>query len=114
VRYLDTWWVDGGVLNNFPLEPIEALCDFLIGVNVNALEPQPPRLRLLDVVDRSFHLVMNRSVHEKAGRCDVFIEPPGMSRFNLFSLNNLDEIFDYGYRHALSMEKSIAACALKA
>ena len=60
-----------------------------------------------NIVDRCFHLAMNSSVHSKTANCTLYIEPPNMSQFSLFNLKRADEIFDYGYEYALSLENQI-------
>jgi NTE family protein len=58
-------------------------------------------------MDRCFHLAMKGSVQSKIDRCSLYIEPPNMSQFSIFNLKRADEIFDYGYQYALTLEKQI-------
>ena len=62
---------------------------------------------MTDIIDRSFHLAMSNSVRNKVKNCDLFIEPPNMSRFSIFDVKKSDEIFEYGYNYTLTLEKEI-------
>lgn len=106
--YFDnTYYVDGGVLNNFPVEPLMNKCDIIIGSHVNSIKTEVSEIHMTDIVDRSFHLAMSNSVRNKINSCHLFIEPPNMSRFSIFDVKKSDEIFEYGYNYALSLEKEI-------
>jgi NTE family protein len=50
---------------------------------------------------------MSNSVRNKVKSCDLFIEPPNMSRFSLFDVKKSNEIFEYGYNYTLTLEKEI-------
>lgn len=107
VAFNDTLYVDGGVINNFPIEPLEAQCDIIIGSYVNSIKKEVDEVHMNNIIDRCFHLAMKSSVQTKIERCSLFFEPPNMSQYSLFNLKRADEIFEYGYKYALSMEKEI-------
>lgn len=107
VNYNDTLFVDGGVLNNFPTEPLTGQCDIIIGSYVNSIKKEVDQVHMNNIVDRCFHLAMKSSVQSKIDSCTLYIEPPNMSQFSLFNLKRADEIFDYGYQYALTFEKKI-------
>ena len=96
-------YVDGGVLDNLPVEPLRASCDFVIGSHVNRLAeflPVSHHWHKAYILDRCFHLAIAKNVYEKAGGCDLFLDHPGMSGFGLFDTHRADELFDIGYRQA--------------
>ncbi len=107
VAYNDTLYVDGGVINNFPIEPLKAQCDIIIGSYVNSIKKEVDEIHMNNIVDRCFHLAMKSSVQNKINGCNLYIEPPNMSQFSLFNLRRADEIFHYGYDYARSLEKQI-------
>jgi NTE family protein len=107
VSYQNTLFVDGGVMNNFPVEPLKNKCDIIIGVHVNSIQKEINEIHMNDIIDRSFHLAMSNSMQNKIDQCDVYIEPPDMSQFSIFDLSKSQEIYEYGYRYALSFENSI-------
>lgn len=107
VHFNNTYYIDGGVLNNFPVEPLIDKCDIIIGSHVNSIKKEINEIHMKDIVDRSFHLAMSNSVRNKISACHLFIEPPDMSQFSIFDIKKSDELFEYGYKYALSLEKEI-------
>lgn len=99
VQIDDSYYIDGGALNNFPIEPIKNECDLLIGVYVNRLK----KLKIhelrhsYNVIERAFKI---KSVNEdllKFSECDLVILPEALSNYGTFEKKKLDEIFVLGY-----------------
>lgn len=107
LHFDNTYFVDGGVLNNFPVEPLMNKCDIIIGSHVNSIKTEVNEIHMTDIIDRSFHLAMSNSVRNKINSCHLFIEPPNMSQFSIFDVKKSDEIFEYGYSYTISLEKEI-------
>jgi NTE family protein len=107
VSYDGRMLVDGGVLNNFPLEPVRDLSTIVIGVHVNSLSTNVSELRFRDMLDRSFHFALSKQVYAKKALCNVFIDPPNMSRFGMFEIRKADEIFAATYEQTLAMRGEI-------
>lgn len=105
IKHNDTYFLDGGLMDNFPVEIIRDKCDFLIGVAVNSISKQLKDLHMKDMLDRSFHLALGASVKEKAKKCDLFIAPPEMSRFGMFDMDKVDEIIEYSYNYTSELLK---------
>lgn len=96
----DKFYVDGGVLNNLPIEPIKDQCDILIGSHVNSMKPESVQnLTTATEVDRIFHLAISNSVYTKQQDCRIFLNPPEMLRFSLLSKESVDvmltEVYNY-------------------
>ena len=102
-------YADGGILNNFPIEPLIGKCDVLIGIHVNPLGDMKKDLNASAILDRSFHMAIRSMVIEKAGKCDLFIEPPGLANYGLFEFKQAQEIFDIAYQHTIGMADKIKA-----
>jgi len=109
VSYNNTLYVDGGVMNNFPIEPLMGQCDIIIGSYVNSIKKEIDKVGMNNILDRCFHLAMKSSVEQKTLSCNLYFEPPNMSQFSLYNLKNADEIFEYSYRYALTLEDQIKA-----
>lgn len=60
-----------------------------------------------DIADRSFHLALSSAVRIKAKQCDLFIEPPEMTKFGIFEMDKMQEVVDYAYKYTLSMKNEI-------
>jgi NTE family protein len=107
IEHDGTIFLDGGILNNFPIEPLLNTCDKIIGVHVNSLSKDLNQIHMKDMLDRSFHFTISSQVKHKMKDCSVFIEPPNMSRFGMFDMGKIDEIYSYGYEYALSIAEEI-------
>jgi NTE family protein len=96
-------YVDGGLMNNLPIEPIEHHCDFVIGINVNPVQETSQFNSFRNYADRVLHLAIRANVNINIGKFDMFIEPPTLSDFGLFKLSSAREIYETGYRYTSEM-----------
>lgn len=100
-------YVDGGVLDNLPIEPIIDKCDLLIASHVNSISyDRLDKMSLMKEFDRILHLAIAKSVYSKAAVCDIFLDPPKMTKYSLFNKKNLDNMFTEVYDYAcIELEK---------
>jgi len=104
------FYIDGGVLNNLPIEAVKDKCDKIIAIHVNHLGKHQNKLSFKDILERSFHLSISQSVYGKTNAIDVFIDPPNMSRFSMFDTQNqVQEIIDYTYNFAMQNKEYITS-----
>ena len=89
-------FVDGGLLNNLPIEPLRARCPVVVGVNVTPIEPEKGLDDLLSISYRTLSLAMWANVKPRLEQCDVIIEP-AVQHMGFFDLDKADEIFQRGY-----------------
>lgn len=97
------WFSDGGIVNNFPVEPVKTLCDVLIGVYASPLR-QVERTTLkssLAVSHRAIEVGMFFSSRRKFHDCDIMFCPEELSRFGMFEIKSHREILEIGYLAAL-------------
>ena len=100
-------YVDGGLLNNFPVEPLLKNCDIIIGVHVNPLDTSIHELDMRTMVERSFHMSIAHTVELKKEKCSVFIEPLELCSYRIFDMSHTDEIFEIGYRATMQLKEKI-------
>lgn len=99
VKIESLYYVDGGVLNNFPVELLKSTCDTIIGIYVNSFDS----IKITDL--KHSHNVMLRALHIKSANedikkfkdCDLVITPEGMDKFGVLDKNHLNDIFNLGY-----------------
>lgn len=109
VKYDDMLLVDGGILNNFPAEPLKEICDVIIGSYVNKIEQgisDRSFFKTKNILDRCFHLAIANTAYSKANDCDVFIEVP-LHGFDMFDVKQADKIFEMGYQTALQHKEKL-------
>jgi len=107
VYYQDHLLVDGGLLNNLPVECLAAHADFTIGVHVNPIDHQREVKSLRDMVERTCQLAINNNVAPRMKLCDFLIEPPQLKHYRLLSLKNAREMYEAGYEHTMSLSPNI-------
>ncbi len=95
--------VDGGVLNNLPVEPLDGICDFVIGVNCNHLPEESNIRNMKNLIERAVIMSMNYNVYSRKSTCDYFIEAPGLGRFGVFDIKKAPELFQAGYDHTMKI-----------
>lgn len=98
----DGLYSDGGITNNFPVEPLLAPCDRIIGVYVNPLKRvTADELKTsFAILERAFYMDRANASIRKFDECDLVISPAGLSEFGTFSTNHVDRIFEIGYEEA--------------
>ena len=105
-------FVDGGVLNNLPVEIIENKVDAIIGSHCNVLGPRKPVTSMRGVIERSLVLAVQSKTKERFAKCTVLIEPPQLAQYGTMDISKARELFRIGYQHTRSMavqiEKSLA------
>lgn len=98
-----TPYVDGGVLNNFPVELLKKRCDKIIGVYVNPLEDTSLNQlkHSYQVANRAYQISFGSQCITKFKNVDVLIAPQKLEKYGMFNLKNMDAIFEIGYEAAL-------------
>jgi NTE family protein len=100
------FYIDAGILNNLPIDPLEGQCQIIIGVNCNHLPETHDIGNIKKVIERTVIMAMNCNVYSRKDRCDYFIEPPNLGRYGAFGIKNAKRIFEEGYHGALSALKA--------
>ena len=98
-------YIDGGVLNNLPLEPIEDDCEFLIGVNVNPITNETEFDGMMNVADRALNMALNKFNAHKIPKFDIFIEPVELHKFSMMDAAKGEKMFEIGYKETRKMLK---------
>ena len=95
---------DGGILNHFPTDLIQGMCDNVIGVYVSPLQDitEKDLTSIKAVTTRAFDLLSAHSNYQKFSLCDLVIQPKELSKYSTFETNKtkMDAIFKIGYEEA--------------
>jgi NTE family protein len=100
-------YVDGGVLDNLPIRPIENKCRFLIGSFVNPVGYIEKISGLINIAERTFMLSMSKEILEKAKKFDLFITPPELRNYKILDPEKANELFSIGYKATKAKLKEI-------
>jgi NTE family protein len=97
-----SYYIDGGVLNNFPVEYVKQECDVVIGVYVNHYQnmKMSSLKNTYNVVERAFKLKTVKEDLKKFKKCDLIISPKELDNFGTFDRKQVNKIFDIGFAEA--------------
>ncbi|RMB59114.1 phospholipase [Dokdonia sinensis] len=97
----DETYVDGGVINNFPVDLLDD-CDYRIGCYVNQVEKLGSKSlkRSYDVAGRAYAISQYSKDASKFHLADVLVEPQELYHYGLFSFKSLERMMELGYQAA--------------
>lgn len=99
-------YVDGGVLNNFPVEPLLNNCDYIIGSTCNHLKPVEKITGITKLMQRAGIMSINHDMERKSKFCNILIEPKGLGEINTFDTKKAETIYWIAYEETLKTIKS--------
>ncbi|MDO9340667.1 MAG: patatin-like phospholipase family protein [Bacteroidales bacterium] len=100
-------YVDGGVLDNLPVKPIENKCKILIGSFVNPVGYVEKISGLINIAERTFMLSMSKEIIEKAKKFDLLVAPLELRNYKILDPEKADELFSIGYKATKAKLKEI-------
>jgi len=107
VKIKNISYVDGGVLDNLPIRPIENKCRFIIGSFVNPVGYIEKISGLINIAERTFMLSMTKEIVEKSKKFDLFIAPPELRNYKFLDPEKSSELFAIGYKSTNEKLKTI-------
>jgi NTE family protein len=99
-------YVDGGLMNNLPVQPLKSSCQYVIGVNVTPIDKEKDLNSMRSIAMRSLDLILWTNVSTSLQLCDIQIQPDA-DGFGLFALERAEEIYQKGYEAAQSQLSAI-------
>lgn len=93
-RYL---YVDGGLMDNIPIEPIKNCCKELIVSNISPINPTAKMKNLVQIAMRTVYMSVNQKLDEIKKQAHYYIEPKGIDKYDMFLRKHADELFEIGY-----------------
>lgn len=90
-------YVDGGVFMNLPVRPIRERCEKIIAVEINSIDSKEQVTNMIHMAERSFHLGLSANTKIDKRMSDLFIAPQDMSKYGMFDLEHIKDIYDTGY-----------------
>lgn len=108
----DTMYVDGGVVNNYPVDEVRAMgADIIIGVDVqDTLRTREKLKSALDVLVQINNYRTIESMNRKKAATDVYVNPK-IDDFSVVSFNEGRQIVSAGEEAALALSTSLRAIA---
>lgn len=105
-------YMDGGVMNNFPTEPLKERCNKILGSFVASVRPieQSDISNPIKLLHRANDLQQIAHAKNKFKQCDYVVQPKSLYKYGNFNASKIEEIYQIGYLTALAkMDKIITA-----
>jgi NTE family protein len=100
-------YIDGGILDNLPVKPLQKKCELIVGLNCNPVSENYTASSWKDVMERSLLLAIDPSTQQSGGKCHLFLEPPGLDIYKVFDFKKMQDIYDIGYAYAVEQREKI-------
>lgn len=101
------FYLDGGVLNNLPAQPLKPLCRAIIGVDVLPFNAPTSMKRPVDAITSTIRGVQHVLSQEGRSLCDILIEPSVVGKYHEFRFDAYEQIYKIGYKEAQSYFKAV-------
>lgn len=101
-------YADGGIMNNFPLEPVLDKVDFIIGSNVSVVgELNKNALKnSLQITGRVTGLMIYAINRKKLQACNLLLEFQELEKIGVLDRKGIEKAYQIGYEHtARKLEK---------
>ena len=95
-------YADGGIMNNFPVEPLLGKVDFIIGSNVSVIKKVEKRAinSSLQLANRTTALMIYAINRQKIRQCDLVFEPLELESIGVLDKKGIEKAYIIGYEHA--------------
>ena len=102
IRIGDGYYTDGGILNNFPSEPIANQCEVVLGSFVNSLQQITEKdiNTTFKLLQRIYTIGMDSRYFKKFKKCDFVFLPEEVSKIGTLETSQIDNAYQLGYQLA--------------
>jgi NTE family protein len=102
-------YADGGIMNNFPSEPLKGKADFILGSNVSVIKAVAKNeiKSSYQLVSRTTSLMIYAINRQKIRNCDVIFEPMELEDIGVFEKSGIEKAFKIGYDNACKVLESL-------
>ncbi len=101
VKLKGNLYVDGGLMDNIPIEPIKEECEQLIVSNISPINPTDKLKNMLQVASRTLYMSVNVNMKKIEECATLFIQPKGIDKYDILSVSHAKELYDLGYKSTL-------------
>lgn len=103
VNYKGTLYADGGIMNNFPSEPLWDKVDYVVGSNVSIVSKLQKKdlNNSLQLTGRVTGLMIYAINREKIEKCHLVFEPQALENIGIFDRKGIEKAYAIGYETAV-------------
>ncbi len=107
VKLGEDLYVDGGLMDNIPIEPIKNDCEQIIVSNISPVNPKEKFKNLVQIASRTFYMSVNANMNKVHKYASVFIEPEKIDTYDILSLSHAKELYELGYKSGKEAFKNL-------
>jgi len=96
-------YVDGGLMDNIPIEPIKKDCKNIIVSNISPINPRAKVKNLIQIATRTVYMSVNANIEEIRKKSTWYIEPKGIDTYDILLRKHADELFELGYESTMKV-----------
>ncbi|HCQ28654.1 MAG TPA: patatin [Flavobacteriales bacterium] len=100
-------YIDGGVVNNFPVEYVLDKNNIVFGQYANPWLEKDNIQSYKELIERTFHLAIHASNRQRMEKCHYFQEPKELANFTMFDITQANKIYKIGYNETIKNAKLI-------
>jgi NTE family protein len=93
-------YIDGGLFNDLPIQPLVGKCKKIIASHVNYNGPDPELTSMRAIAERVYRLAIYQNVEKNFSKCDYIIDPPELREHGIFDFKHIDKLFEIGFEEA--------------
>lgn len=90
-------YVDGGLFNDLPVDPLIGKCHKIIASHVNYNGPNPELTSVRAIAERVYRLAVYQNVRKNFSKCDYIIDPPELREHGIFDFKHIDRLYEIGF-----------------
>ncbi|WP_281541833.1 patatin-like phospholipase family protein [Maribacter aestuarii] len=104
VSYKGMLYADGGIMNNFPAEPVFDRAEYVIGSNVSLVSKLQRKdlNNSIQLTGRVTGLMIYAINREKIAKCDLVFEPKELEKIGIFDRKGIEKAYALGYETAVN------------
>ena len=107
VKINDEFFVDGGLMDNIPIEPIKNYCEQIIVSNITPINPRENFKNIIQTASRAFYMGVKANMQQVHKYATIIIEPKAIDNFDILSMSHSKELFELGYNAGLDAFKNL-------
>lgn len=115
VRINGCLYADGGIMNNFPVEPLEGRADVIIGSYTTAVKEMGATgmNNSYDITNRAKSLMLYANSMGKFNTVDLLFKPKGLEYIGVLDKKGIEKAYMIGYEYASKVLEEEAAPIVK-
>lgn len=104
-------YADGGIMNNFPIEPLQDACDYIIGSYTTAMKEVTPAMvkNSLQLTQRTNTLMLHANAMQKLHLPNLLFTPKNLDSIWVLDKKGIEKAYTLGYDYANELLDSLQA-----